>query len=353
MIICSPQLGLSPESNLGGEVYDREMLKGLDNLGVQTLIILPFGKKHPPFKNALIYNLPVPFVYPPWLFNILIFPYLVFLYQRHRFTILRVHNPYFVGFAAVLIKKLHPKVKLIASYLHLEQNNKLYDLTDRLLLPHFDRITTISNFTKEDITSSYAVNPDLITVIPCGVENKYQPKKKNFNLLEKFGLPNKKVLLYLGQLIERKNIPFLFKVIKKLPNNYVLLICGTGPQSVYLKKIVSEQKLNHRVYFTGKILESEKVDYYNLADVFVSPSLKEGFGMVVFEALSCGLKVVACNLPVFDDVKNLNLITLPLDPSRWTTEIPRHLKKTKTGKIDYSWENSAKKLYELYKLNQT
>src|SRR3990167_3249711 len=68
MIVCSPQLGISPGSNLGGEVYDREILKGLDAIGVETLIILPFGKKHPHLKHAKMYSLPTPFVYPPWLF---------------------------------------------------------------------------------------------------------------------------------------------------------------------------------------------------------------------------------------------------------------------------------------------
>lgn len=327
MIVCSPQLGISPESNLGGEVHDREMIKALDNLGVETLIILPWGKKYPPLKHSKIYFLPTPFVYPPWLFNLLILPYLFFLYRKYKFEILRVHSPYFVGPAAIFFKLFFPNVKIIVSYLHLETNNKLFNFIDRNLIKHYTAITTISDSTKNEIEKRYQVKS---IVIPCGIDLKYKPLPKNEKLLEKYNLKNKKVLLFLGQLIERKNIPFLFKVIKKLPNNYVLMICGDGPLRSQLEKNAPDN-----VIFTGRILEDEKIDYYNLCDVFVYPSLKEGFGLSVAEAISCGKPVIASNVPIIENTD------LKID--YWIKKI----KAKNMEKIIYkNWEEVGKAYYE-------
>lgn len=329
MIICSPQLGLSPESNLGGEVYDREMLKALDDLGVEILIILPLFKKHPLFKNAKIYYLPIPFVYPPWLFNLLVLPYLFFLQRKYKFEVLRVHSPYYIGPAAILSKSFFPKVKIVASYLHLESNNYLYNFVDRILIHRYSLITTISEFTRKDLFNKFKVNS---SVVSCGVDAKYKPKSKNDKLIEKYGLKDKKILLFLGQLIERKNIPFLFKVIKKLPENYVLMICGDGPLRGQL-----EREAPKEVIFTGKISEDEKVNYYNLADIFVYPSTKEGFGLSVAEALACGKPILASNVPIVENI--------PLKVQRWTelilgSNISYYSKK-------YSWAKAAERYLKL------
>ncbi len=347
MIVCSPQLGISPESNLGGEVYDREILKSLDELGVTTLIILPWGKKYPPLKRAKFYFLPTPFVYPPWLFNLLILPYLLYLYSKYKFDILRVHSPYFVGPAAILFSLLNQKVKVIPSYLHLENNN-IYNFVDRLLLPHYYKIIAISQSTKQDLINDFQVPPERIKVIPCGVDEKYRPKGRNDELIESLNLKNKKILLYLGQLIRRKNIPFLFEVLKYLPSKFVLLLCGDGPFKKELEETVKTMGLSDRVVFTGRIRESDKVDYYNLADVFVYPSLNEGFGLSVYEALACGKRVIASDIPVFKEVKSRGIVLLPLDAPTWVRAILEIDIKVFNLKTDYSWAKTAKKLYELY-----
>jgi glycosyltransferase involved in cell wall biosynthesis len=333
MRICSPELGISPDSNLGGEVHDRELLKVLDELGVENLIILPLGKKCPPLKNAKIFRLPTPVVFPPGIFNFLVLPYLFFLYLRYPFRCLRVHSPPFVGIGAVIFKFFFPKVKLVATYHHLDKKLGSFD---RWLASKFDLITTVSEETKNEMGLSRAV------VIPNGVDPKFSPGPKPQSLLRKYDLQNKKVLLYLGQLIERKNIPFLMKVIIKLPKDYILMICGDGPLRHSL-----EAKANGRVIFTGKVPEKSKVDYYRLADVFVYPSLKEGFGLSVAEALACGIPVVASGAPIVPDTS--------LDVEVWVKKITQAVGKTdESMRNKYSWENSAKKLIsELQKIDIT
>jgi len=341
MTICSPQLGISPESGLGGEVYDREMLKALDDLGADILIVLPFGKKYPVFKHAKVYFLPTPFVYPPWLFNVLVLPYLFYLQWKYKYDVLRVHSPYFVGPAALLFKVFNPKVKIVASYLHLEPGNKFYDLVDCNLINHFSSITTISEATKDEIVKKYRVDTNKITVIPCGVDAKYRPIPKKSELVEKYLLGDKKVLLYLGQLIERKNIPFLFEVLKILPKDYVLMICGDGPMRSEL-----EQMAPDGVIFTGPVPEDQKVDYYNLAEVFVCPSRLEGFGLSVMEAIACGRLVVVSDIPSFNEIcggrKGCSLVSF--DKEKWARVIlsSKQPKNNKVNGSNYSWKESAR-----------
>lgn len=342
MIICSPQLGLSPESNLGGEVYDREMLKALDNMDVETLILLPFGKKHPVLKHAKFFFLPVPFVYPPWLFNLLILPYLFYLHHKFKFNILRIHSPYFVGPATVLFHIFKPEVKLVPTYLHLE-DNKLYSLVDKLLLPHCSLVTAISKSTKQELIQKFKVSPKQIVVTTPGVDEKYRPQPRNQKLLTKHGLENQKVLLYLGQLIARKNIPFLFELVKKLPVKYSLLICGSGPFQGDLEQIVHKLNLSERVLFAGTVPEAEKVDYYNLADIFLYPSSKEGFGLSVCEALSCGKTVIASDIPAFREIHSTRLILHPLKPEVWINTIFNTKKTTSNQRLKYTWKTEAEK----------
>lgn len=334
MIICSPQLGISPDSNLGGEVHDREMLKALDKLGIELLIILPWGKKYPLFKHAKIYFLPVPFIYPPGLFNLLILPYLFFLSAKYHFDVLRIHSPNFVGPAAVFFKLFYPKVKLVATYHHLERESIL----EKKLRKYYDLITVVSQATKRELG-------ERAVVIPNGLDPKYKPFPQKPD--------NKKILLYLGQLIPRKNVEFLLQIINKLPKNYQLLICGSGP----LKDQLGQKAKGKNVAFRGYISEEEKVNYYNLASIFLYPSLKEGFGLSVLEAMACAKPVLVSDLPVFRELihnrKDGFLEKLAVD--RWLKIIRQLDDKSLAKKIGraarlaaqkFSWENSASRLLE-------
>ena len=74
-----------------------------------------------------------------------------------------------------------------------------------------------------------------------------------------------------------------------------LLVAGGGPLLGELRAQVSRAGLDGRVIFTGYVAEAEKADHFNLGDVFLFPSAMEGFGLVVAEAMSSGLPVVASN----------------------------------------------------------
>lgn len=361
IIICSPQLGLSPDSSLGGEVHDRELLKALADLGVEIHIILPLFKKHENHKNFHFYYLPVPFVYPPWLFNLLILPYIIYIYLRTNFSILRVSSPYFIGPAATALKWLFPDIRVVATYHHLESSN-FFDFIDRSLIGRFDKIVAVSEFTKKTIWNRYKShlkNKNKLSVIYNGVNQKYRAKEKEERLVNNLLLSHKKILLYLGQLIIRKNIIFLFEVLKKLPQEYSLIVAGKGPQEKNLKNSALHNNLLGRIVFLGKVPESLKVDLFSVADYFVYPSIKEGFGMALTEALRCGKLAITSDLLVFKEIINngVNGFSLPLDPKLWANRIvdlnknperkARIEKQAVKSSLIYDWRLSASKYLDL------
>lgn len=322
VVICSPQLGMSPDSNLGGEVHDREMLKALADLGVEIHIILPLFKKHEKHENFHFYYLPVPFVYPPWVFNLLILPYLAYIYLHTRFSILRVHSTSFSGLGAVIFKFIFRNIKIVSTIHHIDS----WKWEENFVATQSDLITTVSQFTKNEILgklTNLKQHPEKVVVIPNAVSEKYCRLSKNTRLVTQYNLMGKRVLLFLGQFIKRKNLAFLIYLTKKLPENYLLLLCGGGPETQNLKLLARRLNLEERVIFTGVVPEDKKVDYYNLADFFVYPSLKEGYGLSVVEAMACEKIVFASSIPPFLEItaENTNILTLPLSIETWYKEI--------------------------------
>jgi len=268
--VCSPQLGLSPESNSGGEVYDREVIQRLCQQGVKVFSLLPKNRSYRKHKNLTVAYAPIQPMYPPHIFSVFVLPYLIKTYKKEKFDILRVHNPYFVGPAAAMFKKLLPRVPVIASFLHLE---------NRWLTGKFDHIITISKSTKSEIIELLNYPSEKISVAYPGVDERFQPGAKH---TAKF------TIMFVGGLKARKNPEFLLKVLAKLNRpDMQLIFCGTG--SLKNKLVGSNVKV------TGYVPEADKPKLYHQADVVVLPSLKEGFGMTLAEAGASAIPVIANN----------------------------------------------------------
>lgn len=293
--ICCPVLGIDPESNSGGGVHDRELLKALAEEGAEVEILMP--KNRPHFKNIKKWHIeytPITHIFPPYLFNIFVLPYLFKKYQEKKFNCIRVFNPYFAGPAIYLFKIFHKNVPIIANYNHLE-DSPVKKLIDKILINRWDKIVAISEFTKKEIIEKYKVPPSKIEVSYIGVEkNKYFPKEN----------PNKKnvTLLFLGGLKKRKNVSFLISLMPKINKRASLLICGDGPERKNLENLVDKLGLQNRVVFTGFVKENNKNDYYNQADIMLFPTLKEGFGLMPLEAGLCGKPTIASRVASVPEV---------------------------------------------------
>lgn len=128
---------------------------------------------------------------------------------------------------------------------------------------------------------------------------------KKQNLRIEYKLNNSFILLFIGRLHEKKGIIYLIYAMSFLINkvdNIKLLICGGGPLSDKLKKIVIDLKLNDYIYFKGFISEAEKIELLTISDLLIVPSIimesgeTEGLPAVIQEGLSAGKPIIASNV---------------------------------------------------------
>ena len=133
-------------------------------------------------------------------------------------------------------------------------------------------------------------------VLPNAVHlEQYGIREKREDLVARYGLKGKRVLLTVGRLAgeERsKGFDEVLEVLPHLPEDVVYMIAGGGHDMPRLRDKALALGVGKRVVFTGLFPESEKPDLYNLADVYVMPSRGEGFGFVFLEALASGLPAI-------------------------------------------------------------
>lgn len=169
-------------------------------------------------------------------------------------------------------------------------------------------IITVSENTKKDILKYFKVDENKIKVIYSGVKEnlKQKPKEQLKYLYEKFNIPkDKKILMYVGNLKPHKNLEKLLQAFSKMQSRdeTTLLLVGKAFENYnILEQKEEELKIKDKVIHTGIIEERELCDLYNLADLFVFPSLYEGFGFPVIEAMACGTKVVSSNTSSLPEV---------------------------------------------------
>lgn len=134
-----------------------------------------------------------------------------------------------------------------------------------------------------------------------GVDIKrYAPREKEKSLIEKHGLENKTVVLFVGNLIPFKGLHILIDAIAEIDDkNLVLLVVGGGYSEAVYKKQSEDRGVKDRVIFAGpQFPDKELPAYYNLCDFLVLPSThSESFGLVVIEAMASGKPAIVSALP--------------------------------------------------------
>jgi len=222
--------------------------------------------------------------------------------------------------------------------------------------------------TKNDLVRFFNINPDKIEVIYLAADNifrKLNNGEKDMNSLLKYGI-NKKYILSVGIIEPRKNFATLIKAFnyikEKDPSfNYSLVIAGrTGWKSEDTYAEREKSPYREDIIFTGRVTDSELVQIYNSAELFVCPSIFEGFGMPPLEAMSCGLPVIVSDTSSLKEVIGDSGILVKAEDEQ---EIARRIldvlknkdlketliKKSLSRAKEFSWGKTAAGTLKAYK----
>jgi glycosyltransferase involved in cell wall biosynthesis len=196
------------------------------------------------------------------------------------------------------------------SFLFYPQNfpafKRLYLRTfTRLSVRRASRVIAISENTRHDVVQQYGISPDKVDRIYYGLDPIFQPLPAGqvADFKSRRGLPER-FILFVGTLEPRKNVVRLIEAYARLPGNCppLLLVGGKGWLYDTILSRVEELNLTDRVHFIGYIPGEELPWWYNAADLFVYPSVYEGFGLPPLEAMACGVPVITSNVSSLPEV---------------------------------------------------
>jgi len=160
-------------------------------------------------------------------------------------------------------------------------------------------VTSVSRHTRRRLLHWVGIDQARVKVLPNTVESQFQPGPKPGYLLERHAAGGKKVLMTVSRLssLERykghdRVIRTLPRVLKQRPDT-IYLIVGDGDDRPRLESLAVECGVTKNVLFTGSVPPEELPAYFRLADVFVMPSVAEGFGIVFLEAMATGIRVIS------------------------------------------------------------
>ncbi|WP_337872295.1 glycosyltransferase family 1 protein [Ignavibacterium sp.] len=191
-----------------------------------------------------------------------------------------------------------------------------------------DLIITVSEFSKSDILKNYKIEPDKIKVVLQSANDKFKriflSDEEKLKIKNEFEL-KEKIVLYVGMIENRKNIGAIIKIAEMFDNyrndvSFVLVgKIGYGGKR-FIREIETRKNIKHFVNVDDDML----LKLYNISDVFLFPSLYEGFGYPPLEAMQCGLPVIASsNTSLKEIIANGGILCEPNDYQKIFNEINR------------------------------
>ena len=208
------------------------------------------------------------------------------------------------------------------------------------------------------ITPTNTVKEQLVSLYGASIENKITPIYEGVSYRLKNSESGgekimKPYILYVGNFYPHKNVQFLIRAFAKSGSSYSLVLAG--PHDFFLKRILeslSEEEKKH-IFIKDKQTLSELTSLYKHAEALIHPSISEGFGLPIVEALYFGIPVIASHIPVFQEL--LGTSHYSFDPFEETSvgEVLRKFegdkeKKRNTLKEEFSFKEMSRKTMDLY-----
>jgi glycogen synthase len=241
------------------------------------------------------------------------------------------------------------------------------------LIKHSDRVICCSNYMLHHIHENFHIPANKIDVIPNAVDItqfNVTPKIHQIiaNLWQRYKIsPKRKVILYVGRLVQQKGVHILLDAFEKLNrekiHNLSLIIVGEGPLKKSLLAAVNSRGLQENIHLIGFVDESTLLALYRSANICVIPSIYEPFGIVALEAMASGVPIVVSNVGGLSEIVENGITGLEFsagDANSLVAAIRRLLEEpllaeslTQRGYNSlvvrgYDWDLVAKKTIQIY-----
>ena len=241
-------------------------------------------------------------------------------------------------------------------------SNWRWDVYYHKKLPQVDHLIAISQYVKDDAVATLGIASDHISVIPLGIDTAQFYPARGTGLFA----GRAPYVLYVGSRDPNKNLESVlaaFGLVATEIADVRLAIAGRwnpSDQGWLQQRIDSDPSLHGRVDYLGFVSDADMASLYSNAEVFIFPSLAEGFGFPVLEAMACNTPVVASNRPPIPQVAGDSALLIdPLDPQAIATAILSILNSTarrndliqrgQTRARLYHWEKVAEDTIAVYR----
>jgi len=205
-------------------------------------------------------------------------------------VVLTIHDLYFIGYPG--------------------RRRPVYDATitclARLYAARSTAIVTDSEYSKRSIVTRLGVSSSKVSVIPVALGPEFRPVPRSQAVTTRYGVATP-YILYVGNFMPHKNLPRLIRAFALLPaeqrdRHALVLAGGYGDGRPALARLAAGLGVEGRVIFPGRIDDQDLPALYSGAAAYVLPSLEEGFGATVLEAMACGAPVVVSNRAALPEV---------------------------------------------------
>lgn len=257
------------------------------------------------------------------------------------------------------------------SFLHYPQTftPALVNYLNRVVPRSIRRATHIladSEATKADLVELWQVAPEKVTVLYSGVDALFRPVTRPRQIKpvrEKYGLGDAPYLLSVSTIQPRKNYQTLIRAFRPVAEQWPHNLVIAGGKGWLYEEVLAEvtrQGLADRVHFAGFVADEDLPALYSDASLFLFPSLYEGFGLPLLEAMACGVPVVTSKASSLPEVAGEAALQLPPeDEVAWSAAMhtllgdgQQRAHLVAAGFLQarrFTWQKSARQLFQVYR----